>query len=84
MIFGMKSPPAKPFRFDPTKIPARARHLREETPPVPFLRVADDVGRYGWAQASLTSLRQLDVVWPWIEASYRRLAPEGRGRKTGA
>jgi predicted DNA-binding protein (MmcQ/YjbR family) len=49
---------------------------REDALALPFVRVADYVGRYGWVQASLTKLGELELIWPWIEESYRRLAPK--------
>jgi len=119
--------PAKSFRFDPRKVLAAARRIREKTrerclalpgaveefpwgeagtykvrgkifvstgvngstyevsfkpPPeeredalaLPFVRVADYVGRFGWVQASLARVGELELVWPWIEAAHRRLA----------
>jgi predicted DNA-binding protein (MmcQ/YjbR family) len=53
---------------------------RDDALALPFVRVADYVGRFGWVQAALTRKRELEIVWPWIEAAHRRLA--GRTRKT--
>jgi predicted DNA-binding protein (MmcQ/YjbR family) len=52
---------------------------REDALSLPFVRVADYVGRYGWVQATLTNAAQVDLVWPWIEASHARLAGKKRG-----
>jgi predicted DNA-binding protein (MmcQ/YjbR family) len=49
---------------------------REDALALPFVRVADYVGRYGWVQASLSKLGELELIWPWIVESYRRLAPK--------
>jgi predicted DNA-binding protein (MmcQ/YjbR family) len=53
---------------------------REDALALPFVRVADYVGRYGWVQASLTKTGQFELVWPWIEAAHRRLAGKGTAR----
>ena len=50
---------------------------REDALSLPFVRVADYVGRYGWVQARLTRAAEIAIVWPWIEAAHGRLA--GRG-----
>ena len=47
---------------------------RDDALALPFVRVADYVGRFGWVQAALTKKRELEIVWPWIEAAHRRLA----------
>jgi predicted DNA-binding protein (MmcQ/YjbR family) len=52
---------------------------REEALSLPFVRVADYVGRYGWVQAALTGTAQAELIWPWIEASHARLAGKNRG-----
>jgi len=54
---------------------------REDALALPFVRVADYVGRYGWVQASLTKLGELELIWPWIEQSYRRLAPTTKPKR---
>ncbi len=54
---------------------------REDALALPFVRVADYVGRYGWVQASLTKLGELELIWPWIEESYRRLAPKAKRKR---
>lgn len=51
---------------------------RDDALALPFVRVADYVGRFGWVQARLTSIRQLDVVWPWIAAAHTALAAKRR------
>lgn len=51
---------------------------REDALALPFVRVAEYVGRYGWVQARLTSLRQLEVIWPWIAAAHALLAGKRR------
>lgn len=54
---------------------------RDDALALPFVRVADYVGRFGWVQAALTREKQLEIVWPWIEAAHRRLAASaGKGR----
>ena len=55
---------------------------REDALALPFVRVADYVGRYGWVQASLTRVGELELIWPWIEAAYRRLAPARAARRS--
>lgn len=51
---------------------------REDALALPFVRVADYVGRYGWVQATLSRVGELELVWPWIEQSHRRLAPKAK------
>ncbi len=51
---------------------------RDDALALPFIRVADYVGRFGWVQAALHRTSELEIVWPWIEVAHRRLA----GRKT--
>jgi len=53
---------------------------RDDALALPFIRVADYVGRFGWVQAALTRKKELEIVWPWIEEAHRRLA-ESRTRK---
>ncbi|MFY9550688.1 MAG: MmcQ/YjbR family DNA-binding protein [Thermoanaerobaculia bacterium] len=55
---------------------------REDALALPFVRVADYVGRYGWVQASLTKVGQLELIWPWIVEAHRRLAPKGKLKRT--
>jgi predicted DNA-binding protein (MmcQ/YjbR family) len=54
---------------------------REDALALPFVRVADYVGRYGWVQASLTRVGQLELIWPWIEAAHGRFSPTARRRR---
>jgi predicted DNA-binding protein (MmcQ/YjbR family) len=51
---------------------------RDDALSLPFVRVADYVGRYGWVHASLTKAVELELVWPWIEAAHARLAARRR------
>jgi predicted DNA-binding protein (MmcQ/YjbR family) len=50
---------------------------------LPFVRVADYVGRYGWVQASLVKKSQVEAIWSWVEASYELLASGPRARPKG-
>lgn len=54
---------------------------RDDALALPFVRVADYVGRFGWVQAALGRPRELEIVWPWIEAAHRRLAGKGEKKK---